>query len=111
MPSRRTFVSRRTRTPLLPNVPTIAEQGVTGFESGTYQGVVAPSTMPKEVVARLNADLIRVVRAPEMRARLLEAGAEVMTSTPAELSSFLLTERERWAGVIQRAGKNLEGTA
>ncbi len=104
-------VSRKTRSPLLPNVPTIAEQGVVGFESGTYQGVVAPSTMPKDVIARLNADLIRIVRAPEMRARLLEAGAEVMTSTPAELSSFLITERDRWADVIKRTGKDLEGNA
>jgi len=103
-------VSKRTRVPLLPQVPTIAEQGVPNFESGTYQGVVAPSTMPKEVIARLNADLVRIIRAPEMRARLLEAGAEVMTTTPAELSKFLLTERDRWAGVIQRAGKSLEGT-
>jgi tripartite-type tricarboxylate transporter receptor subunit TctC len=104
-------VSKRTRVPLLPQLPTIAEQGVKDFESGTYQGVVAPSTMPKDVITRLNAELIRVIRAPEMRARLLEAGAEVMTNTPAELSTFLLKERDRWAGVIQAAGKNLEGTA
>jgi tripartite-type tricarboxylate transporter receptor subunit TctC len=104
-------VSKRTRVPLLPNVPTIAEQGVPNFESGTYQGVVAPTSMPKEVVARLNAEMIKVIRSNEMRARLVEAGAEVMTSTPAEASTFLTKERDRWAGVIAKAGNQLEGSA
>ena len=55
--------------------------------------------------------LIAVIRAPEVRARLAAAGAEVMTSTPAELTSFIGKERQRWTDVIQKAGKELEGTA
>jgi len=54
--------------------------------------------------------LIGVIRSPEVRARLLQAGAEVQTSTPAELSTFITLERKRWSGVIERAGKQLEGT-
>ena len=104
-------VSKRSRVPLLKEVPTIAEQGVTNFESGTYQGVVTATSMPKEVVARLNTELIKIIRSNEMRARMVEAGAEVMTSTPAELNTFLQKERDRWSGVIAKAGKNLEGTA
>ncbi|MDB5857695.1 MAG: tripartite tricarboxylate transporter substrate binding protein [Ramlibacter sp.] len=104
-------VSKRTRTALLPNAPTIADQGVKDFESGTYQGVVVPATMPKAISERLAAALIQVIRSPEMRARLTEAGAEVMTSTPQETSEFLVRENKRWASVIQRAGTQLEGNA
>ena len=103
-------ISRRTRSALLSQVPTIAEQGVKDFESGTYQGIVAPAGLPKPIVDRLNAELIRIVRAPELRARLAEAGAEVMTSTAAETNAFITKERQRWAGVIQRAGTQIEGT-
>ena len=66
--------------------------------------------MAKASVDRLNAALVGVIRSPELRARLVEAGAEVMTSTPADLSEFIMTDRKRWASVIQRAGAQLEGT-
>src|SRR5207237_3320558 len=96
-------VSKRTRMAIIGNVPTLAEQGVTNFESGTYQGVVVSSTMPKAAVDALSAALIQVIRMPDIRARLTELGAEVMTSSPAETTRWLGTERQRWAGVIQRA--------
>ena len=104
-------VSKRTRMALIGNVPTLAEQGVAGFESGTYQGVAVSSSMAPAQVAKLSAALISVIRSPDVRARMVAAGAEVMTSTPAEIGNFLLAERKRWSGVIQRAGKELEGTA
>ena len=104
-------VSKRTRMAVIGNVPTLAEQGVTGFESGTYQGVMVASSMPKDAIARLSAALISVIRTPEMRARLIELGAEVMTSNAAETTQWVATDRKRWASVIQRAGKDIEGTA
>ena len=104
-------ISKRSRMALLASAPTIAEQGVTGFESGTYQGIAIPATLPKAVAERLAAALIQVIRAPELRARLAAAGAEVMTSTPKETSDFLAAEAKRWASVIQRAGAQLEGNA
>ncbi|MEY2953092.1 MAG: hypothetical protein RLZZ401_1179 [Pseudomonadota bacterium] len=103
-------VSKRTRMALLSQYPTIAEQGVPQFESGTYQGVTVARTMPKAAIDRLGAALIQIIRSPELRARLTEAGAEVMTMTPAETSGFITTDRRRWASVIERAGKQLEGT-
>jgi tripartite-type tricarboxylate transporter receptor subunit TctC len=103
-------ISKRTRMALVGNMPTIAEQGLPTFESGTYQGVAVASTMPKAAVEKLGAALIAVIRSPDVRARLLQAGAEVQTSTPAELSAFITNERKRWSGVIARAGKQLEGT-
>jgi len=104
-------VSKRTRMAVIGQVPTLAEQGVTNFESGTYQGVMVASTMPKAEVEQLNAALIRVIRIPEIRARLIELGAEVMTSSPTETTQWVATDRKRWASVIQRAGKEIEGTA
>ena len=104
-------ISKRTRMALVGQYPTIAEQGLPTFESGTYQGIAVSSSMPKAAVEKLSAALISVIRSPEMRARLAAAGAEVMTSTPTELSTFLTNERKRWGDVIQKAGKELEGTA
>ena len=102
-------VSKRSRMALISNVPTLAEQGATGFESGTYQGVLTASTMPKAAVDRLSAALVQVVRAPDIRARLVELGAEVMTSNPADTNAFITTDRKRWASVIERAGNQIEG--
>jgi tripartite-type tricarboxylate transporter receptor subunit TctC len=104
-------VSKRTRMAVISQVPTLAEQGVTNFESGTYQGIMVAATMPKADVEKLSAALISVIRIPEIRARLIELGAEVMTSSPAETTQFVQKDRERWASVIQRAGTNIEGTA
>jgi tripartite-type tricarboxylate transporter receptor subunit TctC len=103
-------ISKRTRMALVGSMPTIAEQGLPTFESGTYQGVAVSNSMPKAAVEKLGAALITVIRMPEVRARLSAAGAEVMTSTPVEMNQFLVSERQRWSGVISRAGKQLEGT-
>jgi tripartite-type tricarboxylate transporter receptor subunit TctC len=104
-------ISKRTTMPLMVNVKPLAQQGAKDFETGTYQGVMAPSTMPKASVDRLNAALIQAVRRPEIRARLVELGAEVQTSSPSDTTQWIGTERKRWAGVIERAGKSIEGNA
>src|SRR4249920_1045865 len=72
-------VSKATRVPLLANVPTIAEQGVAGFESGTWQGILAPASMPPATLNKLSAELTRIIRSPEVRERLVAQGAEVHT--------------------------------
>ena len=104
-------VSKRTRMALIGNVPTLAEQGIKDFESGTYQGVAVAKGMPQASVDKLSAALIRVIRSPDIRARMIAAGAEVMTSTSAELTQFIAAENKRWGSVMKRAGKELEGTA
>jgi tripartite-type tricarboxylate transporter receptor subunit TctC len=101
-------VSKATRVPLLPNVPTIAEQGVAGFESGTWQGVLVPAGTPAAIVARLSTELTRIIRSPDIRARLTAQGAEVYTMTPAEFASFFDREQKRWAGVVAAGGVKLE---
>ncbi len=97
-------VSKATRVPLLAQVPTIAEQGVKGFESGTWQGVLVPAGTPAPVIAKLNAELTRIIRSPEVRERLVSQGAEVYTMTPAEFSTFFERERKNWAGVVAQGG-------
>lgn len=97
-------VSKATRVPLLAQVPTIAEQGVKGFESGSWQGVLVPAGTPAPVVAKLNAELTRIIRSPEVRERLVSQGAEVYTMTPVEFSTFFERERKNWAGVVAQGG-------
>jgi tripartite-type tricarboxylate transporter receptor subunit TctC len=101
-------VSKGTRVPLLANVPTVAEQGLKGFESGTWQGVLAPASMPPAVLAKLNAVLTEVIRSPEVRERLVSQGAEVRTMTTAEFASFFDAERKRWAQVVAKGGVKLD---
>jgi tripartite-type tricarboxylate transporter receptor subunit TctC len=104
-------ISKRSRMALLPDAPTIAEQGIKDFESGTYQGIAIPAAMNKADAEKLAAALIAVIRMPEIRARLAAAGAEVMTSNPKETSEFLASEAKRWSGLMKRAGSQLEGNA
>ncbi|MES2936120.1 MAG: tripartite tricarboxylate transporter substrate binding protein [Pseudomonadota bacterium] len=101
-------VSKRTRMPLIGDVPTIAEQGVPGFESGTWQGVLVARGTPEAVVQRLNAELIRAIRAPDVRAKLAGQGAEVVTMAPPEQDRFFNQERARWAQVVAQANVKLE---
>ncbi len=101
-------VSKAKRVPLLANVPTIAEQGVKGFESGTWQGVLVPAGTPKAVVDKLNAELIAIIRSPEVRERLVSQGAEVVTMTPAEFTQFFDRERKHWATVVAQGGVKID---
>ncbi|MEO7393269.1 MAG: tripartite tricarboxylate transporter substrate binding protein [Ramlibacter sp.] len=101
-------VSKRTRMPLIGEVPTIAEQGIAGFESGTWQGTLVANGTPAPIMALLNAELIRAIRSPDVRARLAGQGAEVVTMTPTEQDRFFDTERARWAQVVAQASIKLD---
>ena len=101
-------VSKATRMPLIGDVPTIAEQGVPGYESGTWQGVRVARGTPEAIVQRLNKELIAVIRTADMRSRLAGQGAEVVTMTPAEEERFFDKERARWAKVVADASIKLD---
>ncbi|MES2186750.1 MAG: tripartite tricarboxylate transporter substrate binding protein [Pseudomonadota bacterium] len=101
-------VSKSTRMPLIGDVPTIAEQGVPGFESGTWQGVLVTRNTPDAIVNRLNQELIRIIRTPEIRSRLAGQGAEVVTMSPVEEEQFFNRERARWAKVVAEANIRLD---
>ncbi|NVM91189.1 tripartite-type tricarboxylate transporter receptor subunit TctC [Variovorax sp. SG517] len=101
-------VSKATRMPLIGSVPTIAEQGAPGYESGTWQGMVAARGVPDAIVARLNRELVRIIRTADIRARLAGQGAEVVTMTAPEQDQFFAKERARWAQVIKEANVRLD---
>ena len=101
-------VSKRSRMPLIGDVPTIAEQGAPGFESGSWQGVLVPKGTPEAVVQKLNAALVSAIRNPEVRGRLAGQGAEVVTMTPQEQDQFFASERKRWAQVVAAANIKAE---
>ena len=101
-------VSKRTRMPLIGDVPTLAEQGLPGFESGTWQGLLVPQGTPASVINRLNVELIKVIRSPDIRARLAGLGAEVVTMTAAEQDQFFNRERVLWAKEVADANIKLD---
>ncbi len=101
-------VSKRERMPLIGASPTVAEQGVPGFETGSWQGVMLPAGTPPAVVKRLGESLVAAIRTPEVRARLTGQGAEVVTMSPAEVDGFFASERERWAKVVQQEKLQLD---
>jgi tripartite-type tricarboxylate transporter receptor subunit TctC len=101
-------VSKKTRMPLIGDVPTIAEQGVPGYESGTWQGALVPRGTPDAIVARLHTELVRIIRSPDIRARLAGQGAEVVTMTSAEQDKFFEAERARWAQVVAQGNIKID---
>ncbi len=101
-------VSKRTRMPLIGDVPTLAEQGIKDFESGTWQGMLVANGTPPGIIARLNTELIKIIRSPDIRSKLTGQGAEVVTMAPLEQERFFNQERARWAQVVSAAGIKLD---
>lgn len=101
-------VSKRSRMPLIGDTPTIAEQGVPGFESGSWQGVLVAKATPEAIVQKLNTALISAIRSADVRARLAGQGAEVVTMTPTEQDRFFEQERKRWAQVVAQGKIKVE---
>jgi tripartite-type tricarboxylate transporter receptor subunit TctC len=90
------------RSPLFPEVPTVAEAGLPGFVSEDWQGILAPAKTPAAIVARLHDDLVRVLHAPEMRHKLAGAGFDVKTTTPGEFADFIRADTAKWAKILKR---------
>jgi tripartite-type tricarboxylate transporter receptor subunit TctC len=88
----------------LPDIPTIAESGVPGYESVSWFGLIAPAGAPKEVIARLHKETVAILRTPEVRDRFAKDGTEVVASSPEEFDAYMRTERVKWAKVVQSAG-------
>ena len=96
-------VSTLKRHPLLPDVPSLSEAGVKGFEAVAWFGMVAPPGTPRDVVARLNAEVVKILAMPDIRQRLVEGGSEVIGNSPEEADRFLQAEIARWGAVIKAA--------
>lgn len=82
----------------------MAEAGIKGYDTSTWGGLLAPAGTPKEVVAKLNAEVNKALAAPDVREKLAAAGIEPAGGTPAQFGSFIQSEMQRWAQVAQRAG-------
>jgi tripartite-type tricarboxylate transporter receptor subunit TctC len=96
------------RSPAVPELPTVAEAGVPGFENVTWYGMFAPARTPQDIIARLNTEVRKILAAPDMAQRLASQGAEPRSSTPQGLAQFMRVESARWQKVIAAAGVKLE---
>lgn len=92
------------RSSLLPDASTLEEQGYRGYDMGSWMGLVAPKGTSPEIIARLNGELVKALRTPEMRQRLVAAGAEAEGGTPEQFAQRIQADLARWTEVIQRAG-------
>jgi tripartite-type tricarboxylate transporter receptor subunit TctC len=91
------------RTPALPDVKTVAESGVAGYDSLSWSGIAVPAATPPDVVARLNRELNAILAQPEMRQKLAEQGAEAVGGTPEAFGEHIARERQKWAKVVRDA--------
>jgi len=96
------------RSPLLPDLPTIAESGLPGFQAIGYAGAAAPAKVPRAIIGKLNAEMVRALKMPDVQERIKNIGGEPRWSTPAEFGKFVETEIERWAPVARDAGVKLD---
>ena len=96
-------VSRAKRHPLLPEVPAIQEAGMPGFETVAWFGVVAPAGTPREVLGRLNAEVLKAIALPDVRQRLGDAGSEIIGNSPEAADRFLREDTEKWGKVVKAA--------
>lgn len=92
-----------TRLPILPNVATLAEQGMGKIDTSSWDGIVVKAGTPRAIVDRLNTEIVRILDKPEVKARFVEMGMQAVSSTPEELGALIESETVRWAGVIKAA--------
>jgi len=101
-------ISSAQRVPTASDTPTVAEQGLPGFETGSFQGVVGPAGIPKDTIAKLNGELVKVLNTAEMKERFAKQGTEVRTGTPESFGRWLATEQAKWAKVVRESGVKFE---
>ena len=96
-------VTTAKRMSLFPDVPTLAESGMPGFEVGAWQGVMVPGATPKPVIQKLNAELRKALQNPEVKEKLAQQGAEPLGSTPEEYGAYIAKEIDRWGTLVRQA--------
>ena len=96
-------VSTQSRSSAMPDVPTVAQAGVAGYESTNAVGILAPAGTPREIVGRLNTEIVRILNLPDVKERLSALGAEPVGSTPAQFASFIQADMAKWAKVVREA--------
>jgi tripartite-type tricarboxylate transporter receptor subunit TctC len=92
------------RSPSAPDIPTIAESGLPGFDADSWFAVFAPSGTPKPIADKLNSEIVKIIKSPEARKRLFELGMDPVGSTPEELATYQRAEIAKWTKVVKDSG-------
>jgi len=101
-------VTTAERSKLAPELPTMAEAGLTGFDISTWFGLLAPAGTPKDVIARWNAEVTKILNSPEMRERLTAQGAEPAPTTPEQFAAFIQSELPKYARIVKASGSKVD---
>ena len=101
-------VTTSQRSKLAPDLPTMAEAGVPGFDISTWFGLLAPAGTPPSIIAKWNADVTRILESPEMRERLTAQGAEAAPTTPQQFGAFIATELAKYARIVKASGAKVD---
>jgi len=101
-------VTSAQRSPALPELPTVAEQALPGYELVSWFGIVAPAGAAPDILKRLNAELRALIAAPDFQARLKDEGGQPLSMTPEEFTAFIRRETERWAKIVRDVGAKLD---
>jgi tripartite-type tricarboxylate transporter receptor subunit TctC len=96
------------RSALVPELPTMTESGLPGFDISTWFGLLAPAGTPREIIAKWNEDVVRILKSPDMKERLAAQGAEAAPDTPAEFSDFIAGELARYKRIVQISGAKVD---
>jgi tripartite-type tricarboxylate transporter receptor subunit TctC len=96
-------VTTAQRSGTLPDVPTLAESGLAGFDQGTWFGILAPAATPKEIVAKLNAEMVKIIQSPDFKRRMDEIGAEPVADTPAQMAQRIRDDTARYARLVKES--------
>jgi tripartite-type tricarboxylate transporter receptor subunit TctC len=97
-------VSSKSRSQFAPDIPTVDEAGVPGYDVTVWFGVLTVAGTPPDIVKRLNTEMVRILQSPEVKDRITKAGVDVVAGTPEHFSGYLKSEVARWAKVVQEAG-------
>ena len=92
----------------MPDLPTVSEAGVPGFQSGSWQGLLAPAGTPPGIVAKIHDAVVKVLNEPDMKQRLADQGAEVVANTPEEFAVFIREDTAKWAKIVKDSGVKVE---
>jgi tripartite-type tricarboxylate transporter receptor subunit TctC len=101
-------VTSSKRSALMPDLPTMAEAGLAGFEAAAWQGIVMPVGTPADIVQKLNAEVNKALQNPDLRGRLAAQGADILGGTSAEYAAYLRAEMPRWAKAVKDSGAKPE---
>jgi len=101
-------VTGKVRSPAVPDIPTIAEAGVPGYEATTWNGIVAPASLPKAILTTLSREINKTLASPSLKERFAAIGAEPSARTPEQFAELIRTEHAKWGDVVRRAGAKID---